>query len=172
MLIRPFGRAAALASAALVAGALVAGCGSSTHSAATGSTQSKSTVACSSTSASKRVAVVVEASAKSVVERCLDAGAGSLSALTALTKSGVEIGTQKYSFGVAICQLDNVPTHYSKCLPSGQPYWAMFVSQGGQPWASASKGVSETSLANGDAVGFRYDPPQGNPAPPSVPPSF
>lgn len=170
MLNRPFGRAASLAFAAGVAGALVAGCGSTHGSAGAGSTSSKSTISCSSTSASKRVAIVVEASTRSVVERCVDAGAGHLSALAALTESGVEVGTQKYSFGVAVCQLDNVPAHYSKCLPSGQPYWAMFVSQGGQPWASASKGVSQTPLANGDALGFRYDPPTGNAAPPSVPP--
>ena len=92
-----------------------------------------------------------------------------LPALSLLAKSHVELGTQTYSFGVAICQVDHVPAHYSQCLPSGQDYWALFVSSGGTPWTSPSAGVSDITVQPGDSPGLRYDPPTGTAAPPPPP---
>ncbi|HET9075900.1 MAG TPA: hypothetical protein VFN68_03125 [Acidimicrobiales bacterium] len=83
--------------------------------------------------------------------------------------SHVELGTQKYSFGLAICQVDNVPAHYSQCLPSGQNYWALFVSNASGGWTSPSTGVSQISVSPGQWIGLRYDPPAGTPAPPPSP---
>jgi hypothetical protein len=91
-----------------------------------------------------------------------------LPALTVLHSSGIELGTQKFSFGEAICQVANVPAHYSKCLPSGQDYWAVFLSDG-RTWTSPSTGVSQLSVKAGQWIGLRYDPPTGTPAPPPSP---
>lgn len=119
---------------------------------------------------SGRAAVVVEPSASVVVVRCLPVSSLGLAALSALHAVKVSVGTQRYSFGLGICQVDDVPAHYSSCLPAGQPFWALFVAQRGGPWVTASTGISGITLKPGDSLGLRYDPPTGKPQPPSVAP--
>ncbi|HET6874494.1 MAG TPA: hypothetical protein VFH70_06930 [Acidimicrobiales bacterium] len=113
--------------------------------------------------------VIVETSPTAVLDRCVGFSSPTVSATSLLSDAHVSLGTQKYSFGLAICQVDGVPAHYSQCLPSGQPYWALFVSQDGAPWSGASAGVSATTLHPGDSLGLRYDSPTGNPVPPPAP---
>lgn len=178
----PAGRRAQAAAALVIAGSLgAAGCGSSsqpaanrstTTPAATGSTRPAATGRCAGAGESQRAAVVVQPAAGQVVERCVSFRGTSIGAASALAKSGIEEGVQRYSFGLAVCQLDGVPAHYSSCLPSGRPYWALFVSRQGRPWTSASAGLSDVTLSDGDAVGFRYDPPQGTPSPPTKLPTL
>ena len=124
---------------------------------------------CSGVAGAHHARVVVESSASSVVERCVGFSTPTIAATKLLVAAHVSLGTQKYSFGLAICQVDGVPVHYSQCLPSGEPYWAMFVSRDGKPWTSAASGVSETSLRPGDSLGLRYDSPSGKAAPPPAP---
>lgn len=160
-----FGPAAVL----LSAGAVLGACGRSSGSVATGG-QARSGPSCAG--AAHRAEVVVEPSAGRVVSRCVGFSAATIPATTLLHQSGIEVGTQQYaSLGEAICQADHVPAHYSSCLPSGAPYWAVFVSHGNGSWESPPKGISSISLSNGEALGLRYDPPQGNPAPPTVAPT-
>ena len=113
--------------------------------------------------------LVVEPSAGKVLTRCVGFSGSALPAMRLLEKSGIEFGTQKYSFGVAICQVDHVPAHYTQCLPSGQDYWALFLSKNGRTWTSPSVGVSDITVPPGGAIGLRYDPPTGKPAPPPHP---
>lgn len=126
------------------------------------------TLAC--TSGADLVGVVVQAVAGTGLGRCVKAPAGGISAVAALSAAHIQTGTQRYSFGLAICQVDNVPAHYVSCLPSGKPYWALFVSHAGAAWVAASTGVSGVTLKPGDSVGLRYDSPAGAAQPPAVPP--
>lgn len=150
---------------------LLSACGSPTAKApAPGSSTAGSNLACSGHPGGGQAAVVVQAGAGQIVSRCLRVGSSSISALSALQRAGIHIATQSYSFGLAVCQIDDVPAHYTKCLPSGQPYWASFLASPGHGWTSATSGISDITLRPGDSLGFRYDPQSGSAAPPSVAP--
>ena len=155
----PARRFLSLGALAVGAVAALSACGSSTPSA-------PGAAACSSNP--NHVTVVVQSSASNTVQRCVGFSGANISGISALTKSGIEVGTQTYSFGVGICQLDNIPAHYSTCLPANQPYWALFTAQAGKAWVSPSTGVSDITLSNGDYLGFRYDPQTGTAAAPSL----
>lgn len=179
--LAPLGAFAAFAAAAVT----LAACGSSSPAAArstqpAASSSAPSTVArmttpttmagsCTGVAGAHHVRVVVESSVSSVVARCVGFSTPTIAATKLLAAAHVSLGTQKYSFGLAICQVDGVPAHYSQCLPSGKPYWAMFVSRDGKAWTSAASGISDTSLRPGDSLGLRYDPPTGKAAPPPAP---
>jgi hypothetical protein len=153
-------------------GAAVAACGGGSPSASTaGSTpgSASSSGSCSGVPGAHHARLVVEPSAGKVVARCVGFSGSGLPALKLITKSLLEVGTQTFSFGVAICQVDNVPAHYSKCLPTGQDYWALFLSKNGRTWTSPPVGVSDIKVPAGGSLGLRYDPPTGKPAPPPRP---
>ncbi len=172
-------RVPAMAALALAAGVAVTACGSShaasgttgSHPATSATTVSHPAVpgSCAGVAGAHHARVVVESAPGTVVARCVGFAGAKIKALTLLTDSRVELGTQKYSFGVAICQVDNVPSHYSQCLPSGKNYWALFLSTDGHRWTSPSVGVSDVSVPAGGSLGLRYDPPKGTPAPPPPP---
>ncbi len=152
-------------------GLAASACGGATETPPAPTTTATATASLScATVAGTRVAVVVEPAAGDVISRCFGVGAGGVPAVAALQKAGVEVGTQKYSFGLGVCQVDHVPAHYVSCLPSGKPYWALFVAHGSGGWLTASTGISDITLKAGDSLGLRYDSPKGNAAAPSVPP--
>jgi hypothetical protein len=113
--------------------------------------------------------LVVEPAAGRVVARCVGFRGKGMAALKLLEESHIEVGTQTFSFGVAICQVDDVPAHYTQCLASGQDYWALFLSTNGRTWTSPSVGVSDVTVPPGGSLGLRYDSPNGKPAPPPPP---
>lgn len=139
---------------------------SSSSTPAQATSNSGSTGSCAGVSGNYHARVVVETSPSSIVQRCIGFATPSISATTLLSDANVTLGTQKYSFGVAICQVDGIPAHYAQCLPPGKPYWAMFISHNGGAWTSAPSGISDTTLNSGDSLGLVYDPPTNNPAPP------
>lgn len=151
----------------LAALALAAGLAACSSSATSGSSFTTGTDAsCSGVSGPNHVRLVVETSAGHVQSRCVGFSGATIKATALLTDSKLELGTQQYSFGEAICQAEDVPAHYSQCLPSGKPYWALFVSRAGAAWTNPPVGVSDITLSPGDSLGLRYDSPQGTPAPP------
>lgn len=155
--------------ALLIGGALgAAACASNAPSAAA-SNASAPSASCSSVPGAHHARLVVETRAGKVVQRCVGFSGKNLPALKLLQKSHVEVGKQTFSFGVAICQVDTVPAHYSKCLPTGQDYWALFLSKNGRTWTSPSVGVSEVTVPSGGSLGLRYDSPKGKPAAPPRP---
>lgn len=158
-------RAAAALLGAIGVAAMLSACSSSSSP---GSANSAS-ASCSGVSGPHHARVVIEVSPGKIVSRCVGFASTSIGAVSLLGASHFELGTQQFSFGLAICQIDNVPAHYSQCLPSGANYWALFVSQAGKAWTSPSTGVSDITLHDGDSLGFRYDSPNGNPAPPPAP---
>lgn len=155
----------------LTAGIVAASCGSGGPSSAPPNTAPSTAASgsCTGVPGSHHARLVVEPSPGKVVARCIGFSGSSLPALTLLHKSHVEVGTQTFSFGVAVCQVDHVPAHYSQCLPSGQDYWALFLSTDGHHWTSPSVGVSDVSVPPGGSVGLRYDSPTGKPAAPPRP---
>ncbi len=153
----------------LAAGVAAAACGSG-RPAASASSHPTTSGSCAGVPGAHHARLVVEPSSGTVVQRCIGFSGTGIPALELLTESHIEVGTQKYSFGVAICQVDHVPSHYSQCLPSGADYWALFLSTDGHRWTSPSTGVSDITVPAGGSLGLRYDPPTGT-APPPPPPS-
>ena len=153
---------------ALAAGLSACSSSSSAASAKTAGTAAASG-SCRGVSGAHHARVVVETAPGATSARCVGFSTPTVSALTLLGDAHVQLGTQKYSFGLAICQVDDVPAHYSQCLPKGQNYWALFVSNNGKPWTSPSVGVSDITVAPGGSLGLRYDPPTGTAAPPPPP---
>jgi hypothetical protein len=126
---------------------------------------------CAQAASTHRVALVVEHGDGAVKRICVgfSASVSTVTALSVLQSSGLENGTESYgSLGTAVCQIDNEPAQYTTCLPASGSYWVLFISKAGGAWATSSRGVSNTFVADGDAVGFRYDPQAGaDPPPPS-----
>ncbi len=146
--------------------ATLAACSSSPPPA---STTSSATASCAGVRGTHHARVVVEASSAKIVSSCVGFSTPTISAVSLLDHSHIQIGTQKFSFGLAICQADDVPSHYSSCLSSSGPYWALFTSQGGAAWQQAQVGVSDVTMHPGDSLGLRYDPQSGTAAPPPAP---
>ena len=161
------GRAVLGGLALLGLGGALAACSTSGSSSGT----SASSGSCSDVPGTHHARVVVEPAAGDVAAHCVGFDSATISATALLDKSGFELGTQDYggTLGLAICQVDNVPAHYSQCLPSGADYWAVFLSSDGKAWTSPPVGVSQMTVHPGDSLGLRYDSPQGNPAPPPAP---
>ncbi|MGA2873094.1 MAG: hypothetical protein ABSF27_05860 [Candidatus Dormibacteria bacterium] len=124
----------------------------------------------SCTGAHSRVEVVVELGDHHVLARCVGFKGAELAGETVLHRSGIEFATQHFSFGDAVCQIDNEPKSYTECFGTGQPYWALFLWSGKGPWKPAATGISEVKLRSGDALGWRYVPAQGSAPPPPRPP--
>jgi hypothetical protein len=124
---------------------------------------------CAQAASTYRVALVVEHGDGQVIRICVGVASSPVKALVVLQSSGLEIGTESYgSLGTAVCQIDHEPPQYTTCLPASGSYWVLFISHAGGGWTTSSQGVSSAPVADGDAVGFRYDPQAGaDPPPPS-----
>lgn len=118
------------------------------------------------------MALVVEHGSGAVLTRCVGFDTASLTGEQVLQLSGVEYQGAQYggNLGKAVCQIDYEPQTYpSGCFNSTSPYWAMFVSRAGGPWAVSSLGVSSQVFRDGDAEGWRFDPQNGAAAQPPSP---
>lgn len=121
---------------------------------------------CINPSAAHRLEVVVEPAGGPAIARCVGFKGQTLSGLDALKASRIEYATETTSFGVAVCQLDSIPAHYSTCFPPGGSYWAMFYAARGSGWTVPKVGIQGITLHPGDSLGWRYDPQSQNPANP------
>jgi hypothetical protein len=140
-----------------------------TSAATTVASTSRAPGSCAGVPGAHHARLVVEPAAGKVVARCVGFAGKRLAALKLVQESHIEVGTETFSFGVAICQVDDVPAHYAQCLPPGQDYWALFLSTNGRTWTSPSVGVSDITVPPGGSLGLRYDSPNGTPAPPPHP---
>jgi hypothetical protein len=124
---------------------------------------------CAQAASTHRVGLVVEHGDGRVIRICVGFNTATITALTVLQSSGLEIGTESYgSLGTAVCQIDHEPPQYTTCLPATGSYWVLFLSHAGGAWATSARGASSATVADGDDVGFRYDPQAGaDPPPPS-----
>ena len=130
---------------------------------------SPATASCSGVKGAHHAWVVVQHLDNKVVRKCVGFDAGADAGLDLMKASGIEYQTQHFSFGDAVCQVDNEPKTFSQCLPQNAPYWAMFVYDG-SAWKSPEVGVSDVKLIDKQALGWRYTQPDASPAPPPAPP--
>jgi hypothetical protein len=141
----------------------VSACGGSPS--ASTSTQANS---CVNASAPHHAYVVVQHMATArEFQKCVGFTGDSIDGQTLMDQSGVEYQTQTFSFGKAVCQVDNEPAHYSKCFADNGPNWALFVETNGT-WAEAQTGYTQVTLHDKDALGWTYTSDQ-SPAPPPLP---
>lgn len=127
---------------------------------------------CAQAGYAQRVGLVVEHGDGRVIRRCVGFNTPTATALAVLQGSGLEVGISSYggALGDAVCQIDNEPSTYPPgCFTSSGSYWVLFVSHAGGAWAVSSVGASNVTVANGDDVGFRYDPQAGAEPPPPSP---
>ncbi|WP_298335082.1 hypothetical protein [Ferrimicrobium sp.] len=156
-------------------GLIVAGAGLGLAACGSASSSLASTIdfggssSCAQVPASKAVKVVVEPSSHKVISGCTEIGTSPIAALTLLKKAHIELGTQKYNFGVALCQADHVPAHYTECLPANADYWNVYVAKAKGKWVSSSVGISDIQLTRGESLGLRYVSNVKNPPNPAGP---
>lgn len=114
--------------------------------------------------------VVVQHLNGSWLDRRVDFTGSEIDGVSAMNRSGLEFEAQSVSSGKVVCQVDNEPTTFTTCFPQNKPYWALFVASGGR-WSSASSGVSDVRLHDGEAIGWHYVPAgDPSPSPPPMPP--
>ncbi len=139
----------------------IAACGGSPAAASPSPTSS-----CINASAPHHAYVVIEHLSGTTVQKCVGFSTDAIDGQTLMDKSGIQYQAQTFSFGSAVCQVDNEPQQYTQCFPQNQPYWALFIESGGQ-WATAQNGYTQAVLHDKDALGWHYvqssDP---SPAPP------
>jgi hypothetical protein len=89
-----------------------------------------------------------------------------------MDQSGIAFQAQTFSFGKAICQIDNEPAQYDKCFAASGPNWSLFIESSGT-WSVAQTGYSDPKvlLHDKDALGWRYIPYEPSPSPPPLPKS-
>ena len=142
---------------------VIAACGGSTPT-----SQATPTNSCANAGAAHHAYVVVQHLSGATVQRCVGFAGDIINGQALMDQSGVEYQAQTFSFGKAVCQVDNEPTSYPKCFPDKQPYWSLFVETGGA-WASAANGYTTVNLHDKEALGWHYvqatDP---SPAPPPL----
>jgi hypothetical protein len=140
-------------------GAITACGGSSAATASPAST-------CVNASAPHHAYVVVQHLSGTSLQKCVGFSTSTIDGQTLMDQSGIKYQFQKFSFGSAVCQIDNEPAQYSECFPQNMPYWALFIESNGT-WTSAQNGYTQAVLNDKDALGWHYvqatDP---SPAPP------
>jgi hypothetical protein len=144
--------------------ATAAACGT-TPGAATASPTSS----CVNASAPHHAYVVVRhlATAGAPLQKCVGFSGDTIDGQTLMDESGLEFQTQTFSFGKAVCQVDNEPRQYSKCFADSGPNWLLFVDSGGT-WAQAQTGYAQVTLHDKDALGWIYTA-DASPTPPQLP---
>jgi len=147
---------------ALVLGATA--CGTSSTPAAAAATAS-----CVNASAPRHAYVVVDHLSGTSIQRCVGFSAETIDATALMDASGIEYQTQTFSFGKAICQIDNEPLQFTECLPQNAPYWELFL-ESDNAWAPAQTGYTQVALRDTEALGWQYVQQTGpTPPPPPLP---
>ncbi len=140
---------------------VITACGGTSGTAAATATPS-----CVNASAPHHAYIVVEHLTGTTIQKCVGFTADTIDGKTLMDQSGIEFQAQQFSFGSAVCQLDNEPAQFTQCFPQNQPYWSLFIESSGQ-WVTAQNGYTQAALHDKDALGWHYvqasDP---SPAPP------
>jgi len=150
----------ASATLALVLSAVPA-CSSSSTAA-----QASPAATCVNQTAPHRAYVVVEHLSGNTVQRCVGFSGDTIDGPSLMDESGLEYQTQTFSFGKAICQIDNEPSQYSACFAASGPNWSLFVETGGA-WTVAQTGYTQITLHDKEALGWLYTA-SPSPAPPPL----
>ena len=151
----------ASATLAIALGA-VSACGGSP---ATSSASPTST--CINASAPHHAYVVIQHLSGTSMQKCVGFSTDTIDGSTLMDVSGIEYQTQTFSFGKAVCQLDNEPAQFSQCFPQGQPTWTLFIETAGA-WAVAPTGYTQVTVHDKEALGWRYELYDPSPAAPPL----
>jgi hypothetical protein len=135
----------------------------------TGSGPASPTSTCVNAGAPHFAYVVVQHQAGTTVQKCVGFTGDSIDGSALMDQSGVEFATQTFSFGKAVCQIDNEPAKYDKCFADTGPNWSLFIDAGSS-WTTAQTGYTQVTLHDKDALGWRYTADQ-NASPPPLPKS-
>jgi hypothetical protein len=142
---------------------VIAACGGSSPT-----SQATPTSSCANPSAAHHAYVVVQHLSGATLQKCVGFAGDTIAGLALMDQSGIEYQAQTFSFGKAVCQLDNEPAQFTKCFPDNKPYWSLFIETGGA-WASAANGFTDAKVHDKEALGWHYvqqtDP---SPAPPPL----
>ena len=113
------------------------------------------TPSCANAGAARHAYVVVEHQSGSSFQKCVGFSGDTIDGQTLMDQSGVKYQAQTFSFGKAVCQVDNEPAQYNECFPKNQPTWWTFIEVGGA-WTCAQTGFTAVKLHDKDAIGWRY----------------
>lgn len=160
-------RRSTMTASAILAGMIVAACGGS---AGTGAQSPAPQAACVNAKAAHHAYVVVEHMDAKETQKCVGFDGASIGGEQLMKDSGVELQSQTYSFGKAVCQLDNEPKSFTECLPKNAPYWSLFVYQKQGGWQTPQTGYTGVQVQDGGALGWRYvSATEASPSPPPTP---
>jgi hypothetical protein len=122
---------------------------------------------CVNSAAPHHAYIVVEHAGGGKAQKCVGFDDDSIDGQALMDQSKIEYQTQTFSFGKAVCQIDNEPAQYSKCFADSGPNWTLFVDTGGA-WAVGQTSYDHVTLHDKDALGWLYTADQ-SPSPPPLP---
>jgi hypothetical protein len=125
---------------------------------------------CVNASAPHRAYVVVQHTSGATLQRCVGFAGDTIDGQSLMDQSGIPFQTQTFSFGKAVCAIDNEPAQYDKCFAASGPNWSMFIETKGS-WTVAQTGYADPKviLHDKDALGWRYIAYEPSPSPPPLP---
>jgi hypothetical protein len=129
---------------------VIAACGGSSATSHTSPTSS-----CANGGAPHHAYVVIEHLSGASLQKCVGFTGDTIDGQALMDQSGIEYQAQTFSFGKAVCQVDNEPVQYSTCFPANQPTWWVFIEARGA-WACAQTAYTAVTLHDKEAIGWHY----------------
>jgi hypothetical protein len=129
---------------------VIAACGSSSPT-----SQASPKSSCINAAAAHHAYVVVQHQSGTSLQKCVGFAGDTIDGQSLMDQSGIEYQAQTFSFGKAVCQVDNEPAHYSTCFPPNQATWWAFIEASGM-WACSQTGYTAVTLHDKEAIGWRY----------------
>jgi hypothetical protein len=141
---------------------VIAACGSSPTSSASPANS------CVNPSATHHAYLVVEHLSGTSVQKCVGFAGDTIDGASLMDQSKIAYQSQTFSFGKAVCAIDNEPAQFSECFPKDKPYWSLFLETV-SGWIPAPVGYTNIQLHDREALGWRYvDSSVQNPSPPPL----
>jgi hypothetical protein len=90
---------------------------------------------------------------------CADDLAAGADGFDALEGAGFVVGTEPFSFGVALCTIDELPElPEGACFDPAGGYWSYWTAQPGGVWQEQPVGAGDTTPAAGSIEGWSWAP--------------
>ena len=102
------------------------------------------------------------------LQRCVGFDGDQIGGEDLMRRSGIRYETQDFSFGRAVCALDQEPAHFDQCFKQGDPYWGLWIWSGGV-YKSSETGYTAVQLHADEGLGWHRVPASGTPLPPPAP---
>jgi len=88
-----------------------------------------------------------------------------ISGLVALELTSLEIITQDFGWGIAVCSIEGVGCPVDDCFCDDSKYWD-YSFWDGSTWQSYGVGATESTVYDNAIEGWRWGEETGNPIPP------